>query len=79
MTDESAQLGVWQLQSRRITLMIGHALAVALDWDSADLTALFKYRVWVMSKALEAKDGSRPAVKNVMAADYEVRAQWMLS
>ncbi len=40
---DNESLGLWQFQHRHLILMIGHALAAAPDWDSADLTTCLSY------------------------------------
>jgi hypothetical protein len=58
--------------------MIAYAMAVSPDWDKANLTELLSYHDFVMSKALEAVGGRRPAISTIIQADYETRGRWMM-
>ena len=70
--------GLWVFQYKHRTLILAYTMAMAPNWEKADLSVLIEYHEFVMSKALESVRGQRPQVGTILQADYETRTRWQL-
>ena len=79
--EEDVQIqGLWMMIRLHMILMIAYNQAASPDFDTASLTELLAYHVWVQQKAMERDgQGSTPTIQSVVAADEEMRTLWMLS
>ena len=79
MDPEVVIQGLWSFKYKHQTLCVGYNHAAAPNFKDAELTTMLEYHEFVMSKALERRNGQQPPLAKLISSDHAMRTKWMLS